>query len=217
MKRFMLELAAVANRGWYMSGFFVKSVIAGTTLSVAIAFATVAGAASPDGTYAAKGAGPLSCERFVGERATRSENYFRYLGWLEGYISHYNKSTADTTDVLSWQTTELADLLLSNYCKANPQTRFSMAVDTMLNALHPTRLRETSEVIDIDLGDPPIQIYKEVMRRIQQNLADRGLYKGGIDGAYGPGTAAAIKAYQASAQIEPTGLPDQITLLRLFQ
>ena len=200
-----------------MSRVIAKFAIVLASLSIVGMLATGAFAASADGTYAAKGAGPQNCDQFVKERDARSNNYFRFLGWIEGYISYYNKATPDTTDVLSWQTSELADFLLSNFCKANPAERFSSAVDIMLNALYPSRLREPSEVIDIPGGNPPIQIYKEVMMRIQQTLLDRGFYKGGVDGAYGPGTAAAIKQFQGTVQLEQTGLPDQITLLRLFQ
>ena len=200
-----------------MSTGLSRSIAAAVSLFVSVAFVSASNAASPDGAYAAKGAGPHACELFVSEREKRSETYFRFLGWLEGYVSLYNKVTPDTTDVFSWQTTELADFLLNNFCKANPQARFSTAVETMLKALHPTRLRNTSEVVDIEGGTPPIQLYKDVMRRVQQSLTERGHYKGAIDGTYGPGTAAALKAFQAASKIQETGLPDQITLLRLFQ
>lgn len=193
------------------------AVIAVAVLLANLTGAQVAVAASPEGTYAAKGAGPQNCELFVAEREKQSQAYFRFLGWVEGYVSLFNKLTPDTTDVLSWQTTELIDLLLNNFCKANPQTRFNVAVDTLVGALYPTRLRAASEVIDIEGSDPPLQLYKDVVRRVQQTLTERGFYKGAIDGAYGPGTATAMKAFQASIKIKETGLPDQISLLRLFQ
>lgn len=187
----------------------------------AVLFAGLSGApaiaASAEGTYAAKGAGPQTCQLFVAEREKQSQAYFRFLGWVEGYVSMFNKLTPDTTDVLSWQTTELVDLLLNNFCKANPQTRFNLAVDTLLNALYPTRLRSSSEVVDIEGSDPPLQLYKDVVRRVQQTLTERGYYKGAIDGSYGPGTATAMKAFQAASKLKETGLPDQVSLLRLFQ
>lgn len=197
------------------AGLFRSAAVA--AFMFAAALVPEAEAASADGAYAAKGAGPQPCELFVAEREKRSETYFRFLGWLEGYVSLYNKVTPDTTDVLAWQTTELADFLLNNFCKTNPKTRFSQAVETMVNALYPTRLRNTSEVVDIAGSQPPIQLYKDVMRRIQQSLTERGHYTGAVDGAYGPGTAAALKAFQAASKLKETGLPDQITLLRLFQ
>lgn len=198
-----------------MPGNFVKATCVAVLLVASTAPAV--NAAAPDGAYAAKGAGPHPCEMFVSEREKRSETYFRFLGWVEGFVSLYNKSTPDTTDVMSWQTSELIDVLLNNFCKANPKARFSFAVETMVKALHPTRLRNISDVVDIAGSKPPIQLYKDVLRRVQQSLTERGHYTGAIDGAYGPGTAAALKAFQAASKLKETGWPDQITLLRLFQ
>ncbi|MEK9662703.1 MAG: peptidoglycan-binding protein, partial [Alphaproteobacteria bacterium] len=153
----------------------------------------------------------------VAEREKQSPAYALFVGWLEGYVTHFNKVTTDTTDVFAWQTTELATFLLNNYCKANPKTRFDVAVETMVKSLYPTRLRNVSEVVDVPGSQPPLQVYKDVVRRIQQTLTERGFYKGSIDGDYGPATVKAMKAFQVSEKRDPTGLPDQVSLLLLFQ
>jgi len=44
-----------------------------------------------------------------------------------------------------------------------------------------------------------------LVRRIQEGLADQGFYLGPIDGRYGPQTEAAIKAYQRSADLKIDG------------
>lgn len=174
-------------------------------------------AASSEGQFAIKEAGAQTCEIFVAERTKRSNVYYSFRGWAAGYVSSYNKLTPDTTDVMSWQTSDLIDLLINNYCSKNPQARYIVAIDTLLQALHSTRLRGVSEVVEIKTDKQTLQLYKDVLRRVQQALTERGLYSGPIDGAYGPGTSTAISAFQAEAKLEQSGYPDQLTLLRLFQ
>lgn len=174
-------------------------------------------AASPDGTYVSKGAGPQTCAVFVAEREKQSPDYDRFLGWIEGYVTHYNKVTQDTTDILSWQRIELVAFLLNNFCNGNPNSRFDVAAETLLASLHPSRLRTVSEVVEIPGSTPPQQIYKVVVQRIQQTLTERGFYAGNIDGDYGPATIEAVKKFQTSEKREPTGVADQVTLLLLFR
>src|SRR5690349_8654820 len=51
--------------------------------------------------------------------------------------------------------------------------------------------------------------------RAQEALKQQGHDPGPIDGVYGPRTAAALKAYQQSQQLEATGQLDDATLARL--
>jgi peptidoglycan hydrolase-like protein with peptidoglycan-binding domain len=51
--------------------------------------------------------------------------------------------------------------------------------------------------------------------RAQEALKQQGHDPGPIDGVYGPRTAAALKAYQQSQQLEVTGQLDDATLARL--
>jgi peptidoglycan hydrolase-like protein with peptidoglycan-binding domain len=51
--------------------------------------------------------------------------------------------------------------------------------------------------------------------RAQEALKQQGHDPGAIDGVYGPRTAAALKAYQQSQQLEATGQLDDATLARL--
>jgi len=54
------------------------------------------------------------------------------------------------------------------------------------------------------------------LKRAQARLQEKGLYKGTPDGAFGDGTRKAFEAFQKQANIPVSGVPDQITLLRLF-
>ncbi len=65
---------------------------------------------------------------------------------------------------------------------------------------------ETAAGVEEDLGTPKgPRLSSNLVRRIQMQLADQGLYLGPIDGRYGPQTEAAIKAYQKSADLKVDG------------
>lgn len=55
----------------------------------------------------------------------------------------------------------------------------------------------------------------ELVRRIQQGLAARGLYDGAADGLTGPRTEAAILFFEQTEGMEETGVPSQLVLDRL--
>ena len=56
---------------------------------------------------------------------------------------------------------------------------------------------------------------KESLRAAQRRLIDLGLLNGGADGAYGPKTEAALRAFQEQNGLEASGHLDATTLDRL--
>jgi len=56
----------------------------------------------------------------------------------------------------------------------------------------------------------------DVVTRIQQKLKDLGLYLGPVDGGFGGGTAAAVKAFQANNQLDSDGVVGNGTWAKLF-
>ena len=55
----------------------------------------------------------------------------------------------------------------------------------------------------------------DLVREAQQALSDLGFTEGGVDGMYGPGTAASVSAFQADAGLEATGVIDAVTWFAL--
>lgn len=53
------------------------------------------------------------------------------------------------------------------------------------------------------------------MEEIQQALADKGFNPGAIDGAFGPRTRAAVKAFQRANGLDDDGIPGPLTLAKL--
>ena len=57
---------------------------------------------------------------------------------------------------------------------------------------------------------------RELVRRAQRQLRALGFNPGGVDGAFGPETAAAVRAYQQTYRLPQTGRLDEATLHSLL-
>lgn len=58
----------------------------------------------------------------------------------------------------------------------------------------------------------PPQVQQRVVVGVQSLLMRAGYYRSGIDGLFGPGTAAALRLYQSRVGLEPSGRLDMDTL-----
>ena len=81
--------------------------------------------------------------RDEGRRGSHSREN-AYVAWLMGYVTAYNRLTADTYDIEGH--CDLHTLLpwLEDHCKAHPLISFPDAVETLTNTLYPNRLKSTS-------------------------------------------------------------------------
>jgi len=177
----------------------------------------LAHAADDSGRFAMKGAGFLPCKVLSAEREKRSDLYYLIAGWVEGFLTAYNRGAADTFDITSFESTELLLSVMHGHCKDHPEDRLYPVLNSMLVQLQADRLQKESERIEIAVGERKALLYLETLRRIQSELQRRGLYKDAIDGRYNDATSAALKAFQSDAGLEGTSFPDQTTLWRLFR
>lgn len=197
---------------------FTASVLVGLlTLSAAL-FAGVATsrAADTQGQFAIDGIGAVRCDRFVEDAEARNRRLSEYGGWVTGYLTALNRFDGETFDVTPWQGTQYLILALVNYCRQNTEMPFHQAVAILGQSLKPSRIDTRSELVPVEQDGKRMLVYVEVVRRMQQQLKDQGFAIGVVDGQYGPNTAAAIKEFQVTQGLEPTGLPDQATLNQLF-
>jgi len=169
------------------------------------------------GKFAIKGAGVLPCQVFVAERAKRSDVFRLAAGWVEGYVSAYNRFTPDTFDIASFESSELLLSIVQKHCEGHPQDRLHAVLHSMLTALHPDRLSVEAERIHLKDGERATMLYRETIRRMQAELARRGLYRGAADGRFTDETRSALIAFQTDLKFEATGFPDQLTLWRLLR
>lgn len=169
------------------------------------------------GSFAMKGAGFLPCKVYTNEREKRSNVYYMIGGWIEGYVTAHNKYVADTYDVLSFESLELLLAVIDNHCRAKPDDLLYSVVNSMVIKLQPSRLQHQSRRVPIERDERKTTLYRETIRRIQRELAARGLYKDEITGVFDDATKAAIIAFQSDSELEMTGFPDQTTLWRLLR
>lgn len=173
-------------------------------------------AADDAGRFAVRNAGMVTCRAFVDEKAKRSAEFNLYMGWIDGYISAANQFTKDTYDLVPWGNTIFLATLLESHCKKNPEQLFYVAVNKLAAALLKQRLRTQSELIGTSYRGKKTYIYKSILREVQGYLKKEKLYSSEPDGEFGPGTAKALEAYQKANGLAVTGLPDQITLYKIF-
>jgi len=174
-------------------------------------------AADDKGQYALRGAGLLTCAIYEKEREAKSEAYLMTAGWIDGYLTGANQYAPKTYDLLSFETTELLTAILAKHCKNNPKDRVFAVLESLLSKLHQDRLQSFSKKVEVTVGNRKIAHYVEVLKRVQKALASKGLYKGKISGDYDQATIAAMKDFQGSVKLKPTGFPDQLTLWRLLR
>ena len=78
---------------------------------------------------------------------------------------------------------------------------------------HPDRPLETNPSYSASFyQSAPLRLNRRIIAEAQYQLMSRGYYRGRVDGKYGPQTVFAIRAFQSSAGLPPTGRLDMQTL-----
>jgi hypothetical protein len=193
-------------------------VAASIGLTVGLAGNDRQAAAATGDVYALRGAGQLSCAQYLQAYEEQGSVLYMTAGWIDGYVTAMNRVEDGVFEHLSWQETGLVLDLLRNHCTANPEDVLANAVHLFMRATTSTRLTEKSELVQIPVpgGGGMLDVYQATIARAQRMLAELGHYTSTVDGLYGPGTATAIRAFQAQQGLPESGLPDQRTLLVLF-
>lgn len=188
-----------------LAGLLLAACLAGETWAV-----------DAKGDFAVDGGGGRSCATFTQVAKKRNTDYFLFAGWVEGYVTANNQYAKDTYDYTPWQTTELLLAALGQYCEKNPKESFIVAVNGMIGALKPNRLQTKSEVIMVQTDKGGVALYKATIEAIQQRLTDEKLYSGARDGVFSPALKEAVRSFQVKSSLPANGLPDQLTLNKLF-
>ncbi|MEM7078976.1 MAG: peptidoglycan-binding domain-containing protein [Pseudomonadota bacterium] len=174
-------------------------------------------AADKAGQYSVRGAGLLSCETYLQERAADSPAHKMIGGWIDGYLSATNAHRDDTYDITSFQSTELIGRILQRHCAEHPHHRLFSVLKSMVAQLHEQRVVDASPQQMIVVDDRRTQLYNDTILRMQMVLAERGLIKyAQISGRFDEQTSAALARFQEERNFQPTGFPDQATLWMLF-
>ena len=176
-----------------------------------------ADAADAKGQFATKGVGALSCRQFADDRSRDGALKPRFRSWLDGYLTAVNRYEANTYDAAPWASGEVFATIIERHCQQNPEERYAQAVQRLVLSVKEDRLTRRSPLRTVTASGQSTVIYDEVLRLVQVQLADRGLYAGRPDGVFGPRTQDAIATFQISEGLDGTGLPDPLTVWKLLQ
>ncbi|MEO1091329.1 MAG: peptidoglycan-binding domain-containing protein [Pseudomonadota bacterium] len=192
---------------------FHRLVMAGAMVT---GLASVADAADGQGRFAGHGPGLASCGQLTQALAAEGPDRILLLGWVAGYLTGANAYRPQTYDVAPWQPMEFIAQVLAEQCGRNPDAAVTEIMVAITDQLVTGALSESSPVLELEHEGNQAAVYRDVLRQAQARLKQLGLYASGVDGAYGPGTRGALEAFQESAGLPVTGVPDTPTLLALF-
>lgn len=180
-------------------------------------FSVFVSAADKNEAYAIKGVGTLYCSKFVEAIDEGNQAFLVYGGWVEGYLTALNQQLDSTYDLAPWQSTEFLLRFVEASCRKSPKVQFQLVVKAMVAELAKQKLTTGGQYVLIK-GGKGMLFQEEIVRRAKASLAGKGFYKGdsSIVG-WSDAVRSAMKAFQKSKNLEQTGLPDQATLLHLFQ
>lgn len=190
-----------------------------TTAAVAVTFTGSPPARAENGSrqFAVEGSGRLDCTTFMAARKDKgSAEYQRLIGFVEGYLSAANRYEPNTFDLSPWHNAAAFDLILGKHCTENPDDLVVSVVQKMVGALRPVRVAEFSPLIEVGTGEHRAFVYETILKRAQAALSARGLYQGAEDGVFSPNMRDALIAFQRSANLYETGVPDPATLWTLL-
>lgn len=203
---------------WIFEGAVVRRLARPVFATVFLAaLAWPAQSSTPGGEFAVEGAGLAKCPAFLEARASRSDAYSRFIGYVEGYMTAANRYSPETFDLSPYQTGELFGMIIENHCKSNPDDQLYYIVQSLALQLEADRLKNRSSMMRIDGSETgSVAVYEEVVRRMQVRLAEENLYSGEADGQFDEELQRSIENYQAAVGLQPSGMPDTLTLWILF-
>ncbi len=190
-------------------GWIVRS-LAGF-LAGCLALAGPVGARDVRGLFTVKGVGVLDCAAYIEAAEAGDEQLAHFAGYVTGYVSAYNEHVAETYDLLPWQHMDTVMIVILQRCRKDPTRNFGLAVSEVATFFSDGRLEGIAGRETVGEGDAAVEMYGPVLRSLRKALLDRG-YLATPDGDF----TAAVKAAQRDFSQDPTGVPDQVTMLRLL-
>jgi hypothetical protein len=187
------------------------------SLAVSLLALSPAHAVDKSGSFAPKGMGFDTCKSLVDAVQKKDQKgLIVFIGWLEGFLTAVNMLQSGIYDIAPWQSPDTLLKMVASHCEQNGDEHLAEVALKLAEYLGKDRLTERSQVEEAKVGKDTVQIYTEVLRRVQQQLVDGGYLSGTADGNFGPKTQTALEAYQTKQGLPKTGLPDQPTLVQMF-
>ena len=183
-------------------------VLAGSILAMPLAHA-----ADRSGRFAIRGLGSQDCAAFLAS-TDKPDDYARFGSWLLGYVSARNRAELQTYDFIPTERGVDFPNIVAVVCRTRPQANLAAAAESALVAIAPLKQTSSSPLVEIRTPDGNVMIHQEALRKLQQALIDRRLYRGAADGRSNPPFIDALKDFQRSEKLPATGLPNIDTFIR---
>ncbi|MEM9421114.1 MAG: peptidoglycan-binding protein [Pseudomonadota bacterium] len=161
------------------------------------------------------GAGLYTCSQFIDAAAREDGSIRLYAGWVDGFLSGVNASRPDTFDITPWQSTELVLSMVRQFCSKNPELTYGDAVSGLFVALYEDRLVVEDEIVRVESGKQGVFVYRTVISSLHAALIQAG-YDAPSGETFREQSRAALRKFQRDEGLAESGLPDQVTLFRLF-
>ena len=195
------------RRGWWPAAVLVLASLA----------TSAARAADDQGRFAGHGWAAGRCEALASAVADEeSVDRPLFVGWIAGYLTGANVYKADTFDIAPLAPPQIVANIVLQQCERNPDAAVVEVMVAVVEELSKQRLRSGRPVLDLSHDGQSVRVHQEIFRRTQGALKELGFYEGAIDGAYGPQSRRALTRFQEARGLQPSGLPDEPTLVELF-
>ena len=181
-----------------------------------IVAANFALAADDDNQYAIKGLGLATCGKLA-ETQADIELKKAFVAWIDGYLTARNQLSPATFDLASWESSELILRLAIENCAKVPDVRVAQVFDAILRKLADSRLATKSLLVPATRDGNGLMLYAATLIRVTEVLSAQGYFEGSPSAEFNDQISAALSRFQQDKGIPVTGLPDQVTLWKLFR
>lgn len=201
------------------------SQICRLTLGTALAAMLVAPAPAPAtaatsaGEFATRGIGAQSCTDLLAAFAGPDRTIVadQLASWMSGYLSGTSRLSPGLFDALPIQDIYGAATLVLRVCDQNKDILVESAAASIVAGFAGSAPKVASPIQSVGVAPATVDIRGAVLQYAQEALVALDLLPpGSADGVYGKATQEALAAFQTSKSVEPTGLPDAITLFALL-
>lgn len=191
----------------------------------AVALAMVAGlpmpavAADRDGQFALRSLATVTCgqvlERVNTLRGDELQTLVDQMSfWLGGYLTHANRVTPETFDIVPFAVERDVLALIVFRCQSAPaEANFEAVTSEVVTSLSAYAVKDRSPVRS---GEMMIPLRELIVVQVQAKLSALGHLKDAPDGVFGQNTEKAVQAFQAAIELPATGKLDIDTVLALL-
>lgn len=195
------------------------SLVTALLLIAIIAVPSQGRAADTNGKFAVRGIGSTKCSQMLSaidskDKTMSKDSIILYSSWLNGYVSHLNRSEKSTYDIVPLSDTTQLLAVVVNQCRNNAGSLVESITSAVITALSKAKVSAESPLVDLTVGDQKGSFRKATLIALQSRLIALGHLKGKADGEFGSGSQQALRALQKTEKLKETGFPDADTIMR---